>query len=65
MMCPRCGRGKMIIRSTTKRTEKSKTYPSGKPLGEIRRYRYCETCGYSVRTTHPLNEKGEEIKAHK
>jgi predicted RNA-binding Zn-ribbon protein involved in translation (DUF1610 family) len=60
LSCPRCG-GRLITRSTARRSEKSKTYPSGKPLGEIRRYRYCENCGKSVRTTHPLNEKGEEI----
>lgn len=60
ILCPRCG-DIMITRSTAKKTEKSKYFPNGKPLGEIRRYRYCKNCNYSLRTVHPLTEHGEGI----
>lgn len=53
--CPRCGQ-RMITRSTAKKTEKSKYWPNGRPLGEIRRYRYCEQCKLGLRTVSPLTQ---------
>jgi hypothetical protein len=58
--CPKCADGLVIIRSTARRTEPQKYFPNGKPLGEIRRYRYCNKCDYSIRTTHKLNKDGTE-----
>ena len=58
LKCPKCEEGRMIVRSTARKTDKRKYFPNGKPLGEIRRYRYCDCCGFAMRTTHKLNLDG-------
>lgn len=54
ILCPHCKEGLMVVRSTVRKTERTKYFPNGRPLGVIRRYRYCDKCGYPMRTTHRL-----------
>ena len=54
LKCPRCGEGRMIVRSTTKKSERTKYYPEGKPLGEIRRYHYCEFCNFPMKSIQKI-----------
>lgn len=61
ILCPRCENGLLIVRCTMRKLEISSYYPNGRPLDEIRRYRYCNNCGYSLRTTQGLREGAKEF----
>ena len=68
VMCPKCfseGRvGRLIVRATLVRTQKSKYFPHGRPLGELRRYRYCNNiqCDFSITTHHISPAKRRQME---